>query len=347
MRPPRPPAGAVRVSVARTAGAPRRSAGVHQERHGPLRVELHLAARLQGPSLDPGTVPRRPRPLRIRTPLLLSDTRSTGARRGRECVAEGNRDADRTLSALLGGARAVFGGPLRHERGAEDRRRGQDDSDRAAQDARRRQGRDHLCRPRPQVSDLGARALPRGTRGGHREGPRAQEAARLPGSGGRPARSTGMMASRDSGDAVAGGLARHIPVLGRPTVEFLNVRAGGVYIDATFGAGSHTRAILAAADCNVIGIDRDQDAIARGADLVQSAHGRLVLVEDRLSNLQEVARARGYDAVDGVAFVLGVSSMQLDDAARGFSFCLDGPLDMRMGRTGVTAADLVAWASER
>ena len=156
-----------------------------------------------------------------------------------------------------------------------------------------------------------------------------------------------MMAGRDSGDAVAGGLARHIPVLGRPTVEFLNVRAGGVYIDATFGAGGHTRAILAAADCNVIGIDRDQDAIARGADLVHSAGGRLVLVEDRLSNLQEVARARGYDAVDGIVFDLGVSSMQLDEPARGFSFRHDGPLDMRMGRTGATAADVVARASER
>ena len=156
-----------------------------------------------------------------------------------------------------------------------------------------------------------------------------------------------MMAGRDSGDAVAGGLARHIPVLGRPTVEFLNVRAGGVYIDATFGAGGHTRAILAAADCNVIGIDRDQDAIARGADLVHSAGGRLVLVEDRLSNLQEVARAHGYDAVDGIVFDLGVSSMQLDEPARGFSFRHDGPLDMRMGRTGATAADVVARASER
>jgi 16S rRNA (cytosine1402-N4)-methyltransferase len=155
-----------------------------------------------------------------------------------------------------------------------------------------------------------------------------------------------MMASRDSGDAVAGGLARHIPVLGRPTVEFLNVRAGGVYIDATFGAGGHTRAILAAADCNVIGIDRDQDAIARGADLVHSAGGRLVLVEDRLSNLQAVARARGYDAVDGIVFDLGVSSMQLDEAARGFSFRHDGPLDMRMGQSGPTAADVVARASE-
>ena len=156
-----------------------------------------------------------------------------------------------------------------------------------------------------------------------------------------------MMASRDSAGAVAGGLARHIPVLGGRTVEYLNVRAGGVYIDGTFGAGAHSRAILAAADCNVIAIDRDHDAIERGADLVQSAGGRLALVEDRFSNLQAVAQSRGYDAVDGVVLDLGVSSMQLDEAPRGFSFRHDGPLDMRMGRAGPTAADVVALASER
>ena len=156
-----------------------------------------------------------------------------------------------------------------------------------------------------------------------------------------------MMASRDSAGAVAGGLARHIPVLGGRTVECLNVRAGGVYIDATFGVGGHSRAILAAADCNVIGIDRDHDAIARGADLVRSAGGRLTLVEDKFSNLQAVANGCGYDAVDGVVLDLGVSSMQLDEAARGFSFRHDGPLDMRMGRAGPTAADVVALASER
>ena len=156
-----------------------------------------------------------------------------------------------------------------------------------------------------------------------------------------------MMASRDSAGAVAGGLARHIPVLGGRTVECLNVRAGGVYVDGTFGAGGHSRAILAAADCNVIAIDRDHDAIKRGADLLQSAGGRLALVEDRFSNLQAVAQSCGYDAVDGVVLDLGVSSMQLDEAARGFSFRHDGPLDMRMGRAGATAADVVALASER
>jgi 16S rRNA (cytosine1402-N4)-methyltransferase len=151
-----------------------------------------------------------------------------------------------------------------------------------------------------------------------------------------------MMASRDSGRAVAGGLARHIPVLGRSTVEFLAVRTGGVYVDATFGAGGHTRDILAAANCNVIGIDRDQSAIARGADLVREAGGRLVLVEDKFSNLEAVARSCGYDAIDGVVFDLGVSSMQLDVTDRGFAYREDAPLDMRMDpTTGPTAADVL------
>ena len=156
-----------------------------------------------------------------------------------------------------------------------------------------------------------------------------------------------MMTSSDSGHAVAGGLARHIPVLIRPAVELLDVRSGGVYVDATFGAGGYTREILAAANCNIVALDRDQSAIARGADLVQAAQGRLVLVEDTFSNLQAVMRSCGYDAVDGVVFDLGVSSMQLDQAERGFSFRHDGPLDMRMGSEGPTAADVVASASER
>jgi 16S rRNA (cytosine1402-N4)-methyltransferase len=156
-----------------------------------------------------------------------------------------------------------------------------------------------------------------------------------------------MTASRDSKGAVAGGPARHIPVLARRAVEFLNVRDGGVYIDATFGGGGYSREILAAADCSVIGIDRDPSAIARGTELVAAAGGRLVLIEDRFSNVAGVARTCGYDAVDGIVFDLGVSSMQLDEGERGFSFRLDGPLDMRMGGGGPSAADVVADASER
>jgi 16S rRNA (cytosine1402-N4)-methyltransferase len=155
-----------------------------------------------------------------------------------------------------------------------------------------------------------------------------------------------MMAGRD-GSAVAGGLAFHIPVLGQPAVEFLKVHDGGLYIDGTFGAGGYTRAILAAADCKVIGIDRDRTAIASSAGLVDDAKGRLVLTEDRFSNLYTIAREAGYENVDGVVLDLGVSSMQLDTAGRGFSFRLDGPLDMRMGEAGPNAADIVNAASER
>src|SRR5438067_2306167 len=337
--------GMARTPAVRAGAAPKRPAGVGG--YGPLRVQLHLTARHQRAGLDPGPVPRRSRARRIRGALLLSDSRPSGARCRRQRVARGNRDSDRALSALFGGARAVFGGALRHERSAQDRRRGQGDSHRAAQESRRHQGRDHLCRSGPQVSDLGAGPLPLGTPGGHREGSRAQAAAGFPGSGGRPARSTEMMASRDSAGAVAGGLARHIPVLGRSVVELLDVRAGAIYVDATFGAGGHSSAILAAANCNVIAIDRDPNAIARGADLARSARDRLALVEDNFSDLQAVVRNCGYEAIDGVVFDLGVSSMQLDEGARGFSFRHEGPLDMRMSRDGPTAADVVASASER
>jgi 16S rRNA (cytosine1402-N4)-methyltransferase len=156
-----------------------------------------------------------------------------------------------------------------------------------------------------------------------------------------------MTAGGDGFAAVAGGPALHIPVLGRRAVEWLKVRDGGVYIDATFGAGGYTRAILSAADCKVIGLDRDQHAIAVGADLVQAANGRLTLIEDRFSNLDAVACNCGFDKVDGVVLDLGVSSMQLDTPERGFSFRLDGPLDMRMSDAGPSAADVVACASER
>ena len=155
------------------------------------------------------------------------------------------------------------------------------------------------------------------------------------------------MTAGGGGSAVAGGPALHIPVLGRPAVEFLQPRQGGVYIDGTFGAGGYTRAILAAADCKVIGIDRDQTAIALGADLVDQSEGRLTLIEDAFSNLDAIAREAGFDAVDGVVLDLGVSSMQLDSADRGFSFRLDGPLDMRMSGEGASAADVVNSAGER
>ncbi|QWG14451.1 16S rRNA (cytosine(1402)-N(4))-methyltransferase RsmH [Bradyrhizobium sediminis] len=139
---------------------------------------------------------------------------------------------------------------------------------------------------------------------------------------------------------------RHIPVLGRQAIEMLAPRDGGIYVDATFGAGGYSRAILDVAGTRVIGIDRDRTAIAGGFDLVDRSGGRLTLVEDRFSNLAEICAAQGASAVDGVVMDVGVSSMQLDQAERGFSFRLGGPLDMRMGHDGPSAADVVARASE-
>jgi 16S rRNA (cytosine1402-N4)-methyltransferase len=156
-----------------------------------------------------------------------------------------------------------------------------------------------------------------------------------------------MTMGRDTEQGVAGGLARHIPVLGRTAVEFLNIRGDGVYVDGTFGAGGHTRLILETPGARVIAIDRDPTAIAARAELVQASGGRLTLVNDRFAALDQVARDSGADTVDGVLLDVGVSSMQLDDAARGFSFRLDGALDMRMGGEGASAADVVAHGSDR
>jgi 16S rRNA (cytosine1402-N4)-methyltransferase len=139
---------------------------------------------------------------------------------------------------------------------------------------------------------------------------------------------------------------RHIPVLGRQAVEMLAPRQSGIYVDATFGAGGYSRAILDIAGTRVIGIDRDRSAISGGFELVDRSGGRLTLVEDRFSNLAEICAAQGVSSIDGVVMDVGVSSMQLDEASRGFSFRLGGPLDMRMGHQGPTAADVIARASE-
>jgi len=139
--------------------------------------------------------------------------------------------------------------------------------------------------------------------------------------------------------------APHIPVLLDEVIAGLAPRPGETHVDGTFGAGGYTRALLAAG-ANVIAFDRDPDAIAEGQALVADSKGRLQLVPDVYSRMGEALADRGIDHVEGVTLDVGVSSMQLDRADRGFSFQADGPLDMRMGQSGMSAADFVNTADE-
>jgi 16S rRNA (cytosine1402-N4)-methyltransferase len=141
---------------------------------------------------------------------------------------------------------------------------------------------------------------------------------------------------------------RHLPVLVDEVVQALAIARGETLVDGTFGAGGYTRAMLAAGAGRVIGFDRDPDAIAQGPTLVPDAvsTGRLTLVEERFSQMDRVLAERGIGLVDGIALDIGVSSMQLDQADRGFSFQADGPLDMRMSKSGLTAAEFLNQADE-
>ncbi len=134
----------------------------------------------------------------------------------------------------------------------------------------------------------------------------------------------------------------HVPVLLDAVVAALAPRDGATYVDGTFGAGGYSAALLAAARCRVVGIDRDPAAVRRGAALAALHPGRLILIEGRFGDMERLLTDFTAGAIAGVALDLGVSSMQLDQAERGFSFRFDGPLDMRMGGDGQDAADLVA-----
>ena len=134
----------------------------------------------------------------------------------------------------------------------------------------------------------------------------------------------------------------HVPVMLAEALDALAPRPDGAYLDATFGGGGYAAAILDAAACTVWAIDRDPDAIARGAALAAGHPGRLHLLEGRFGDMLTLLSDSGVTALDGVVLDLGVSSFQIDDPRRGFSFRADGPLDMRMARAGPTAADLVA-----
>jgi 16S rRNA (cytosine1402-N4)-methyltransferase len=140
---------------------------------------------------------------------------------------------------------------------------------------------------------------------------------------------------------------RHIPVLISEVLECLAPQDGETYVDGTFGAGGYTRAILEKANCNVLALDRDPNAIRGSAPLVAEFAGRLKIVETPFGEMEEAVEAEVPDQrVDGVVLDIGVSSMQLDNAERGFSFQSDGPLDMRMSSSGVSAADFLNTADE-
>jgi 16S rRNA (cytosine1402-N4)-methyltransferase len=138
----------------------------------------------------------------------------------------------------------------------------------------------------------------------------------------------------------------HIPVLLDEVVAALAPAPGETHVDGTFGAGGYTRAILDKGAARVFAFDRDPDAIRSGEALAASSGGRLALVPERFSRMRQALADRGVEAVDGVTLDIGVSSMQLDQAERGFSFQADGPLDMRMGGEGPSAADVVNSADE-
>jgi len=139
----------------------------------------------------------------------------------------------------------------------------------------------------------------------------------------------------------------HTPVLLDPVLAVLAPSDGEIHVDGTFGGGGYARALLEAADCMVIGIDRDPQAIARGHNMAAEFAGRLTLIEGRFSEMDRLVGRAGVAAVDGVALDIGVSSYQLGDAGRGFSFRIDGPLDMRMGGDGPDAAWVVNELAER
>lgn len=139
----------------------------------------------------------------------------------------------------------------------------------------------------------------------------------------------------------------HLPVMLGEVLATFGPRDGAIYVDGTFGGGGYSRALLEAADCTVWGIDRDADALARGAGLAERFAGRLHLVAGSFGAMDELIGHHGIDAVDGIALDIGVSSMQLDTPQRGFSFRLDGPLDMRMSNAGPSAADVINDKPER
>lgn len=133
----------------------------------------------------------------------------------------------------------------------------------------------------------------------------------------------------------------HYPVMLNEALQFLAIKDGGTYVDGTFGAGGYSKAILEAANTNVIGIDRDPAAAERAQKFTAIYGDRFTLIPGTFGNMKNLLVSRDIQLVDGIVLDIGVSSPQIDEAARGFSFAKDGPLDMRMSLDGMSAADVV------
>ena len=155
-----------------------------------------------------------------------------------------------------------------------------------------------------------------------------------------------MSAPQTDISAMADRAGAHVPVLLSEAIAALAPRDDALYVDGTFGAGNYTQALLEAAHCVVVAIDRDPEAVRRASALQQRFAGRLRVVEGRFGEIDSLLAPLGISAVAGIVLDLGLSSDQLDDPARGFSFRSDGPLDMRMSKSGISAAELVNTLSE-
>jgi 16S rRNA (cytosine1402-N4)-methyltransferase len=139
----------------------------------------------------------------------------------------------------------------------------------------------------------------------------------------------------------------HKPVMLREIIDILNPKDGGIYIDGTFGVGGYSRAFLKTAHCQVWAIDRDPDAVEKGRALGRELPQRFHIIHGRYGEMDHLLSKEAINIVDGVALDIGVSSPQLDQSERGFSFRKDAPLDMRMEKTGMSAADVVRDLNEQ
>src|SRR3954451_240300 len=313
------------------------------------RLALFEQARRQGPRFDPGAVPLGSHAGWVRRSLCPPLAGRGGTRLWWQRAVEGDRHLSRNASALLAGTRHLLDRADGHERDPQGRSGGADQFQRGGEGAYGDFLGCSLRRTGTQIPNLGAEPLPFAPRRGQSEVAHNAEANRHPirGRCASAARSTGMNKGRSAAPpGAAGGPARHLPVLRERAIEALAVKPGGLYLDATFGAGGYTQAILATEETRVIALDRDPSAIAAGAAVVADFPGRLKLIQTRFGDLGEAAEAASLGAFDGIVLDIGVSSLQLDKAERGFSFRFDGPLDMRMEKSGRSAADLINEADE-